>query len=543
MNSSSLSHIIAFLASQKGRLPKIAKETGLGLEWLRKLTGGYIRDPGLSKIERLSVYMNSFTASLPSVPASPLAPLVRPMDNTPGPGAVTALSPLDGRYASKVEPLRAIFSEYGLIRHRLLVELRWLKALAAHPEVPEVPPLSVKGQTRLDRLLAEFSEADAGRVKEIEAKTNHDVKALEYFLKEKVAGEPELEKISEFIHFACTSEDINNLAYGVMAHTARANSLVPAMDRLIAAIAALAERYAAQPMLGRTHGQPATPTTLGKEMANFAYRLHRQRHQFAAVRVLGKINGAVGNYNAHLAAYPQVDWPRLAQAFVEDLGLVWNPLTTQIEPHDYLAELCHALLRFNTVLLDFNRDVWGYVGLGYFKQRMVAGEVGSSTMPHKVNPIDFENSEGNLGLANALLEHLATKLPVSRWQRDLSDSTVLRNLGVALGYALLAYDACLKGIGKLEADAARLQQDLDQNWEVLAEAIQTVMRRYGVEQPYEKLKNLTRGQSGIDRATLQAFIEGLNIPAEAKQHLLSLTPAGYTGNAADQARSLKSILK
>jgi adenylosuccinate lyase len=449
---------------------------------------------------------------------------------------LTAVSPLDGRYATKTASLRGIFSEYGLIRLRVRVEVEWLKTLAAHPGIPEVPPFSEATLALLDDIVTGFGEADAKRVKDIEATTNHDVKAIEYFLKEKTRGNAEIEKASEFIHFACTSEDINNLAYGLMLAEGRASALLPAMDKLIAAVEDLARRHANDAMLARTHGQPASPTTLGKEMANVAYRLRRCREQAARVEVLGKINGAVGNYNAHLIAYPDVDWPALARQFVEGLGLAWNPYTTQIEPHDYVAELLQAVARFNTVLIDFDRDVWGYISLGYFKQKVKAGEVGSSTMPHKVNPIDFENSEGNLGLANALFEHLAAKLPVSRFQRDLTDSTVLRNLGVGFGYSLLAWDSCLKGIGKLEANPQRLQEDLNNNWEVLAEAIQTVMRRHGVPEPYEKLKVLTRGKSGITRETLRAFIEGLAIPADAKQRLLALTPAGYTGNAAEQAK-------
>jgi len=525
----SLLQIIAFLETQKGRLPKIAKETGLGLEWLRKLTGGYIRDPGISKIEKLETYMNKHSA-----PEAPTRPIKNP-DLT----ALTALSPLDGRYAAKTTALRGLFSEFGLIRYRILVELRWLQMLAAHPQIQEAPPLSSAAVELLERIIAEFSEDDAARVKEIEATTNHDVKAMEYFLKEKTAGNAEIGNISEFIHFACTSEDINNLSYGLMLRAAREQILLPMMDKLITAIETLAQRHAEQPMLARTHGQPASPTTLGKEMANFAYRLQRQRNQIAQIEILGKINGAVGNYNAHLAAYPDIDWLRAAKTFVEELGLVWNPLTTQIEPHDYLAELFQALARFNTVLIDFNRDTWGYIALAYFNQKPVANEIGSSTMPHKVNPIDFENSEGNLGLANALFDHLAAKLPISRWQRDLSDSTVLRNIGVALGYALLAYDTCLRGIAKLEVNRDRLQEDLAHNWEVLAEAVQTVMRRYGVEQPYEKLKELTRGKRGIDQESLHIFIRGLAIPADAKNSLLALTPAGYTGNAASQVKLLR----
>jgi adenylosuccinate lyase len=451
---------------------------------------------------------------------------------------LTALSPLDGRYEKKIVPLRALFSEYGLIRFRVRVEVQWLLALSDWPELKEVPPFSPAGRAALEAIAANFSEADARRVKEIEATTNHDVKAVEYFLKEKTRGHAEIAKVGEFFHFACTSEDINNLAHGLMLKQGRDTVLLPVMDRLIAAIEDLAVRFAGEPMLARTHGQPASPTTLGKELANVAYRLRRQHDLFATVALLGKMNGAVGNYNAHLAAYPDLDWPAKAREFVTGLGLGWSPYTTQIEPHDYMAEFFHALSRFNTVLVDFNRDVWGYVSLGYFRQKVKAGEVGSSTMPHKVNPIDFENSEGNLGLANALLEHLAAKLPVSRWQRDLTDSTVLRNLGVALGYSLLAYDSCLRGIGKLEVDRSRLQQDLDDNWEVLAEPIQTVMRRHGVENPYEKLKALTRGKHGMTRETLHAFIQGLAIPDDAKQRLLALTPAGYTGNAAAQAAGI-----
>jgi adenylosuccinate lyase len=452
---------------------------------------------------------------------------------------LTALSPLDGRYETKTARLREHFSEYGLIRQRVLVEIRWLLELAAHPGIAEVPAFSAKARAFLEQLAEGFSEADAARVKQIEATTNHDVKAIEYFLKEKIRDVPELAAVAEFIHFACTSEDINNLAYALMLRAGREQVLLPAMDALIAALDALAKQHADQPMLARTHGQPASPTTVGKEFANVVHRLRRQRDQVAMVPLLGKLNGAVGNYNAHLAAYPEIDWERVARGFVDGLGLAWNPHTTQIEPHDYLAELFHAVARFNTVLLDFDRDIWGYIALGYFKQRLKSGEVGSSTMPHKVNPIDFENSEGNLGLANALMEHLAAKLPVSRWQRDLSDSTVLRNLGAALGYCLLAYDACHKGLGKLEVHAARLEEDLEQNWEVLAEPIQTVMRRYGLEQPYERLKELTRGKDGITQATLRDFIESLALPADAKQRLLALTPRGYTGNAADQARSRK----
>ncbi len=452
--------------------------------------------------------------------------------------ALTALSPLDGRYGAKLEPLRRLFSEYGLMRLRVQVEIHWLLALSANPQIREVPPFSAPALKLLESLAENFTLDDARRIKEIENTLNHDVKAVEYFLKERSRENAEIASCVEFIHFACTSEDINNLAYGLLVREARAAVLLPRMDRLIAALEELATRFADQPMLARTHGQPASPTTLGKELANFAYRLRRARDRFAAVPILGKINGAVGNYNAHLVAYPEVNWTAVAKTFVENLGLQWNPYTTQIEPHDYLAELLDALARFNTVLLDFNRDTWGYISLGYFNQKAVSSEVGSSTMPHKVNPIDFENSEGNLGLANALLRHLSDKLPVSRWQRDLTDSTVLRNLGVALGHALLAFDACLKGLGRLAVDTERLQRDLDENWQVLSEAVQTVMRRYGVAEPYEKLKELTRGKSGITRASLHSFIRGLPIPEEAKQRLLALTPASYTGNAAAQAAAI-----
>ncbi len=451
---------------------------------------------------------------------------------------LSALSPLDGRYADKTAALRPIFSEFGLIKHRVVVEVRWLCMLADYPGIQEIRPFSPAAKTILDRIIKDFSAADAARVKAIEATTNHDVKAVEYFLKEKISGNKEVQAVSEFIHFACTSEDINNLAYGLMLQEARGRILMPLMNELIDAIVELAQRYADQPMLARTHGQPASPTTLGKELANTAYRLQRQQAQFAKVEILGKINGAVGNYNAHLAAYPDVDWPMLAKQFIEDLGLVSNPYTTQIEPHDCMAELFDVLARFNTILIDFVRDVWGYISLGYFKQKMVAGEVGSSTMPHKINPIDFENSEGNLGLANAILNHLAAKLPISRWQRDLTDSTVLRNIGLGFGYTHLAYQSCLKGIGKLDLDAERLNNDLADNWEVLAEAIQTMMRRYGIAQPYEKLKELTRGKAAIDRESLHSFINTLALPEDAKKRLLALVPATYVGNAAQQAKSL-----
>ncbi|SDL40648.1 Adenylosuccinate lyase [Franzmannia pantelleriensis] len=450
--------------------------------------------------------------------------------------SLTALSPVDGRYGSKAAALREHFSEFGLIRARVIVEVRWLEALAALPGIAEVPPLSPAAKAFLDALVADFCEADAARIKEIERTTNHDVKAVEYFLKERIAEQPELHAISEFVHFACTSEDINNLSHGVML-TDGLNSLLPIMHGVADAIAALAHEHAAQPMLSRTHGQTASPTTLGKEMANVAYRLRRQLKQIESVEILGKINGAVGNYNAHLTTYPEVDWEANAERFIKGLGLTFNPYTTQIEPHDYIAELFDAICRFNTILIDFDRDVWGYISLGYFKQRTVEGEIGSSTMPHKVNPIDFENSEGNLGLANAILGHLAQKLPISRWQRDLTDSTVLRNLGVGLAYGLIAYQASLKGISKLEANPARLAEDLDASWEVLAEPIQTVMRRYGIEQPYEKLKELTRGKR-IDQAGFAAFIDTLELPAEVKTELKALSPATYTGNASEQASRL-----
>ncbi len=450
---------------------------------------------------------------------------------------LTAISPVDGRYADKNEALRPLFSEYGLIRHRVLVEVRWLQALAAEPAITEVPPLSPEARRFLEDIVANFSEADAERVKAIERTTNHDVKAVEYFLKEKVAGEAELVRIAEFIHFACTSEDINNLAYALMVKAGRDETLLPLVDEVVEEIARLARRTAAVPMLSRTHGQPASPTTLGKEMANVVHRLRRQRQRLADVEILGKINGAVGNYNAHVIAYPEVDWPSLSRRFVEGLGLVWNPYTTQIEPHDWIAEFFDALARLGTVLIDFDRDVWGYISLGYFRQKTVAGEVGSSTMPHKVNPIDFENSEGNLGIANAVARHLAEKLPISRWQRDLTDSTVLRNLGVALAHTRLALQSTLKGLAKLEVDEERLAEDLDANWEVLAEAVQTVMRRYGVERPYEKLKELTRGRR-IDAASLRAFIAGLDIPEEAKRRLQDLTPVDYTGLARQLAEGI-----
>ncbi|MDP3009323.1 MAG: adenylosuccinate lyase [Methylococcales bacterium] len=450
--------------------------------------------------------------------------------------ALTAISPIDGRYADKVEALRPIFSEYGLIRFRVLVEVRWLQALAAHPLIPEVAPFTEAATLLLNNIVDNFSTVDAERVKVIEKTTNHDVKAVEYLLKEKIAGCAELEQVSEFIHFACTSEDINNLSYALMLQAGRI-VIGGQMDECIAALKKIALETAAQPMLSRTHGQSATPTTVGKEFANVVARLSRQKQQLDAVALLGKINGAVGNYNAHAVAYPDVDWAEFAQCFVESLGLQWNPYTIQIEPHDYIAEFFHALSRFNTILLDFDRDIWGYISLGYFKQRTIAGEVGSSTMPHKVNPIDFENSEGNLGIANAMFGFLAEKLPMSRWQRDLTDSTVLRNIGVGIAHTSIAIQASLKGISKLQINVEAINADLNANWEVLAEPIQTVMRRYGVEKPYEKLKELTRGQR-ISPDQLWVFIEKLDIPEDAKVALLALTPANYTGYAEKLAKDI-----
>jgi len=452
---------------------------------------------------------------------------------------LTALSPLDGRYAAKVAPLRALFSEYALIRFRVLVEVEWLKALAAEPKIAEVKPFSPATVKALDALASGFSESDGEAVKAIEARTNHDVKAIEYFLKERLAGNEEVSRVAEFIHFACTSEDINNLCHGLMLRHARDEVMLPALDRIIAKLAALAHDLADAAMLAHTHGQPASPTTLGKEMANVAARLKRAHARIATVSLLGKANGAVGNYNAHLAAYPEVDWEGFARAFVTRLGLEFNPYTIQIEPHDSIAELLDAFARANTILVDLNRDVWGYISLGYFRQKLKAGEVGSSTMPHKVNPIDFENSEGNLGIANALLRHMSEKLPVSRWQRDLTDSTVLRNLGVALGHTLLAYDSASRGLDKLEANREALAGDLDENWEVLAEPIQTVMRRYGVGGAYEQLKELTRGKAGMTRETLHEFIRGLSgIPDAERKRLLALTPATYIGQAAILAKRI-----
>ncbi len=451
--------------------------------------------------------------------------------------ALTALSPTDGRYASKTAALRPWFSEYGLIYHRVLVEIRWLQMLASHPQIAEVPAFSADANTFLESILNNFAEEDALRVKAIERTTNHDVKAVEYYLKEKIAGQTELEAVSEFIHFACTSEDINNLSYALMLKGGMEQVIQPDMAVTIDAIRKLAHDYAEIPLLSRTHGQPASPTTLGKEMANVVYRLQRQQKQILAAQYLGKINGAVGNYNAHLSAYPDIDWQATAEQFVTSLGLSWNPYTIQIEPHDYIAETFDAVVRFNTILIDFCRDVWSYISLGHFKQRVIAGEVGSSTMPHKVNPIDFENAEGNLGIANALMTHLAQKLPISRWQRDLTDSTVLRTLGVGLGHSLIAYQSAQKGISKLEVNTASTASDLDANWEVLAEPIQTVMRRYGIEQPYEKLKALTRGQR-ITPEGLREFVNTLDMPQEAKDALTAMTPASYIGNAVEQAKAI-----
>jgi adenylosuccinate lyase len=451
--------------------------------------------------------------------------------------SLSAISPIDGRYAEKTAVLREIFSEYGLIRYRLIVEARWLQALSAHPGIEEVPELSAAAGKKLDRILDNFDLAEAQRVKRIEDTTNHDVKAVEYYLKEKISAQKELAPLKEFVHFACTSEDINNLAYALMLKDARDKVLLPAADKLIRLISKLARQYADQPMLARTHGQPASPTTLGKEMAVFAQRLKRQRQQLASVELLGKINGAVGNWSAHYAAYPDVAWPDLASKLIRELGLEPSPATTQIEPHDFIAEFFHATTRLNTILIGFCRDLWGYISLGYFKQRAVDGEVGSSTMPHKINPIDFENAEGNLGVANAVLQHLAEKLPISRWQRDLTDSTTLRNLGVGAAHSLIAYLAIEKGMGKLEADAWRMGQDLDQNWEVLGEAIQTVMRRHGLPEPYEQLKRFTRGKR-VGKEALREFIGGLKLPAADKKRLLSMTPADYTGNALEQAKDL-----
>jgi len=453
--------------------------------------------------------------------------------------SLTAISPLDGRYGDKTAELRPIFSEFGLMRFRVLVEIRWLQALAVHNDIEEVPALSDEANTLLNNISDNFSETDALRIKEIESTTNHDVKAVEYFIKEKIAGNEELEKVSEFIHFACTSEDINNLAHALMLKESHDSIMRPALMDIINAITVLTVKYADQAMLARTHGQTASPTTLGKEMGVFAHRLNRQLTQLDEIDFIGKANGAVGNFNAHLSAYPDVDWPTFSKSFVEDLGLQCNPHTTQIESHDYMAEYFQAMSRFNTILVDFCRDIWGYISLGYIKQKTIAGEIGSSTMPHKVNPIDFENAEGNLGLSNCLLNHLSEKLPVSRWQRDLTDSTTIRNNGSVIAYALLAYKSCLKGISKLETNPDVMANDLDNAWEVLAEPVQTVMRRYGIEKPYEKLKELTRGQS-INAEILHNFISSLDIPEAEKDRLLKLTPATYIGNASEQAKSFSS---
>ena len=451
--------------------------------------------------------------------------------------ALSAVSPIDGRYGSKTSALRAIFSEFGLIKYRVQVEVRWLQQLADHPGISEVPAFSAATNDFLEQLLTEFDESHAAAVKGIESTTNHDVKAVEYFLKDYFSDNEELNAAGEFVHFACTSEDINNLSHALMLKTGRDEVLLPALENICSTLATLAHEFANQPMLSRTHGQTASPTTMGKELANVVARLRRQIEQIRAVEILGKVNGAVGNYNAHLSAYPDIDWQANAEQFITGLGLCLNPYTTQIEPHDYIAELFDAIARANTILIDLNRDIWAYISIGYFKQKTIAGEVGSSTMPHKVNPIDFENSEGNLGIANALLNHLAAKLPVSRWQRDLTDSTVLRNMGVGLGYSMIAYSSIEKGLSKLQLNAQSLSDDLDNSWEVLAEPIQTVMRRYGVPEPYEKLKALTRGQD-ITQASLSVFIKTLEIPESAKQELLAMTPQSYTGNAAEQARNI-----
>ncbi|APV51813.1 adenylosuccinate lyase [Betaproteobacteria bacterium GR16-43] len=452
--------------------------------------------------------------------------------------SLTALSPLDGRYAAKTRPLQDHFSEFALIRARVRIELEWLKALAAEPGFTALAPLSAETLRAMDGLSAGFTLADAQRIKAIEATTNHDVKAVEYFLRERLAIHPDIAAASELIHFACTSEDINNLSHALMIRGGRDEVLLPAADRILERLRGLAREHADLAMLARTHGQPATPTTLGKEMANVVARLERARAKVAGVEILGKINGATGNFNAHVASVPDFDWPRFARAFVERLGVTYNPLTIQIEPHDALAELFDAMARLNTILIDLDRDIWGYIALGYFRQRVKAGEVGSSTMPHKVNPIDFENSEGNLGLANAVLRHLSEKLPISRWQRDLTDSTVLRNMGVAFGYCVLAYDSCERGLGKLEANPARIGEDLEGAWDVLAEAVQTVMRAHRIEGSYEKLKDLTRGKGGITKADLHAFVRTLDLPEEAKARLLALTPSTYTGLAARLAREV-----
>jgi adenylosuccinate lyase len=458
------------------------------------------------------------------------------MDNT-ALSSLTAISPIDGRYGYKTQRLRTVFSEFGLIRYRVLVEVRWLQHLAANPSVTEVKEFSAEANGLLNKLAENFTEEQALRIKEIERTTNHDVKAVEYLIKETIADNPELQAVSEFVHFACTSEDINNLAHGLMLKEGRDQVVLPALQSIADQLATMAREFAAVPMLSRTHGQTASPTTVGKEFANVAYRLQRQIAQIGQVPLLGKINGAVGNYNAHISAYPEVDWAASAKQFIEQLGLDYNPYTTQIEPHDYMAELFDAMARSNTILIDFARDIWGYISMGYFKQKTIAGEVGSSTMPHKVNPIDFENAEGNMGIANALFGHLTSKLPISRWQRDLTDSTVLRNMGVGLGYNLIAFASLEKGMGKLQLNSDRLAADLESSWEVLAEPIQTVMRRYGIEEPYEKLKALTRGNV-MDQSTIQSFIDSLDIPEQAKTELKALTPASYIGNAIQQANHI-----
>jgi adenylosuccinate lyase len=451
--------------------------------------------------------------------------------------ALSAISPIDGRYGSKTQELRSIFSEFGLIRCRVEVEIRWLQRLADHTEIAEISPFSAATNAQLDDIVANFSEADAQRIKDIEATTNHDVKAVEYFIKETFADNAELLAVSEFVHFACTSEDINNLSHALMLKTGREEVALPFMRKVANAIRGLAHTYAELPMLSRTHGQTASPTTLGKEMANVVARLERQITQLESVPLLGKINGAVGNYNAHLSAYPAINWADNAKVFIESLGLELNPYTTQIEPHDYIAEMFDAMARFNTILIDFNRDIWAYISNGYFTQKTIAGEVGSSTMPHKVNPIDFENSEGNLGMANAIMGHLSQKLPISRWQRDLTDSTVLRNMGVGFGYSLIAYQAVLKGVSKLQVNESKIATDLNNAWEVLAEPVQTVMRRFGIEKPYEKLKAVTRGKA-ITKEIMAEFIETLDMPEEAIAELKAMTPASYVGNAADQAKAV-----
>ena len=459
---------------------------------------------------------------------------------------LTAISPVDGRYGARLDNLKEIFSEFGLIKNRVKVEVFWLRMLANHPGFPEIPKLSSEAENHLIKLVDEFTLEMAQRVKEIERTTNHDVKAVEYLIKEHFAGNEELMAVSEFVHFACTSEDINNLSYALMLKDAREFVIIPEMDKLIAKMVEMSIEMANIPMMARTHGQPASPTSAGKEWANVAYRLQRQAKQLMNVQIMGKINGATGNYNAHLASYPDVNWYELSEQFVQSLGLLWNPYTTQIEPHDYIAEYFHAMSRFNTIVIDFDRDVWSYISVGFFKQKTVAGEIGSSAMPHKVNPIDFENSEGNLGIANAIFEHLAMKLPISRWQRDLTDSTVLRNLGVGVAHTMISLQATMKGLGKLEVNAEAMAEDLDSNWEVLAEAIQTVMRRHGFEKPYEKLKDLTRGQR-VNKEIMQNFVDSLEgLPEDAKQYLRELTPGTYIGNAAKQAANIElaiTILK